>query len=140
MILGINAILNKKISAWEFINYYILAVSRERELHRDSQYSFSVMKDTFELQLYPEVTPRRTYHYINFDIGETYLEDFTVSDKERDELRDMAQKVVWSTSFAPVGTIGNIIVEEIISFLEDDKSTKEVADIIQSRVSLYMAE
>lgn len=140
LIFGINHASEQKEASWDFLEYYILAVAGEAERHLDEGRSFSILKDTFEKQLYPVANPEIKYSFWNSYSGEMYEGYPVITDEMRDELRNMADKLVWSTSFVPSGKVGEIVTEEMLSYLRGNKTAKEVADIIQSRVSIYMSE
>lgn len=70
-----------------FLPYYIMETARERERNKDVFYLFSILKDTFELQLYPEASSKTSYSFTNYYTGESYQKYSVITDKSRDALK-----------------------------------------------------
>lgn len=133
--LGMNSASKQKEAAWEFLEYYLLNYAQTK-----NQYGavFSVLTETFEQQLYLEpVTYRLT---TNIYTGEDMeKESFMLEEEDRELIRHMVERAECS-NLMQHGIVGDIIMEEVRYYLKGEKTAQEVAEIIQNRVSLYMAE
>lgn len=144
--LALSAQSANKEAAWEFIEYH---------LERDSS-GFSTRKSILDRQMEEAVTVSYLLdddgnpildadgnpipHFLGailWDIGEEYT--FRTPTEEEvqfvRELIESASKVQGTDS-----KIAEMILEEAQPFFQGQKSAEEVADIIQSRVQLYMDE
>ncbi len=146
---AINSASEKKAQAWEFLEYYLLEYGRRAN---GQMISFSVLWDCFESQLYPQLPEgsdgswyRNPYMYNPMVDSEadkakaTFEEKYDYTEEERDAVRHMVEHAK-AMENGRDGVIGNIVMEEALMYLEGDKTAEEVAEIIQSRVSIYMAE
>ena len=79
-------------------------------------------------------------HEISSSIGVDGItvEVKALSDSEAEQLSRLVKTV--STTYSPDNDIFNIIEEEASAYYEGQKSIEEVANIIQSRVSIYLSE
>lgn len=128
-----SATLNKE-EAWAFLEFYISEYAATRNGIYDS---FSVLSDKFENQL--NLTSGDMQNtYVNPYNLQTYPVRYDYTEQERDSIRNMVNHLEVLSFDA--GKIGEIVFEETESFFQGDKTASDVAEIIQSRVSLYMAE
>lgn len=111
---------NKK-GAWEFIKYLIT------EGAWDNTYGISVNKEVLEAQTAEAMSPSKE--------DETKV---IATEEDKQQFYDlMDQSVFYGTASDKAA---DIIMEEAAAFLAGDKTAEETARIIQSRVSLLVAE
>ncbi|MDE6640972.1 MAG: hypothetical protein K2K63_10630 [Acetatifactor sp.] len=131
--LGINSASDRKEGAWAFIEYIILNGVDEK----DPYAKFSVLKEKFERQLYPEDEDGK---YQNIFFNEPVHTGLTPPTEEQaDRMRYIVDHAVWRDS-AAYRDIQMIIREEAPYFFAGDKSAEAVADVIQRRISIMLAE
>lgn len=127
--------------AWEFIRYYLTD-----EYQEGLDYQFPVKKSALA-KLEQEAMERPYWEY---DDGtkEYYDETYWIYDKEviidpmtKEEATEFTE---FLSSLTLVGSydqsVSEIINEEAQAFFEGQKTAQQVADIIQSRVQLYISE
>ncbi len=129
--------------AWDFVKYYLT----EEYQTSDSMYGMSVMKSAFEKQA--KKSMEKPY-WINEETGEKVEYDYTtwINDEEvilepfTQEEMEAACNFVYSVEKRAFFNqdIMNIIKEEAESFFEGQKSARDVAQIIQSRVQIFVDE
>ncbi len=114
-----------KDGAWAFIEYML---SKEQQSWYASEYQkFPVRKDEYFDYLEKPYGP-----------GEKYA-DMVLSEEYRDEITYMCEHM-FIDNFRKDTQIYEILIEEVQALLAGDKTAKETAKIIQSRVQLYMNE
>lgn len=144
--LALSAQSANKEAAWEFIEYH---------LERDS-FGFSTRKSVLDRQMEEAMTVSyylddegnplldadgnpvpQGYYSVSWGIGEEYTFR-TPTEEEVQLVRELIESA--SKVQATDSQIREIILEEAQPFFQGQKSVDEVADIIQSRVQLYMNE
>lgn len=149
---GVYTITGKskhKEGAWEFVKYALQA---------DSQYggSFSVLKSDLEQAFEEAMTPEydldengdplldaegnkveRSKGGYSYGSGST-IELYAATQDEIDGLKELIDSATLSIS-APMDVL-TIISEESQAYFEEQKTVDEVADIIQSRLQIYVSE
>lgn len=139
---GSQLAINKKSSnpdkAWSFIKYYLLNGSEEG--------GFPVVKEQFEEKLlqdmekYYESTTEGTFEMPRkaFFDGDVHLYVYEASPEDVAAVKELVKRA--EGKFHYHVEIQKIINEEAASYLAGQKSAKEVAALIQNRVSLYLKE
>ena len=126
-------------AAWEFVKKFY-----SDEYQKDT-YEFPVKKSAFEEKV--SAATQKPF-YMDGDERIEY-EDYTYIGGEEIELKPMTQEEVtevvnfiksMSLVYNSNQSVNDIISEEASAFYSGQKSAKEVADIIQSRVSIYVNE
>ncbi|MCR5101826.1 MAG: extracellular solute-binding protein [Butyrivibrio sp.] len=149
-ILGINSASKNKDVAWKFIEYYLT--------YEDDQMSTTI--PTLKSQLNKIVEEARTVKY-QTDVDGNYVLDengekipvdsertisygdweykyHTITDEEIQTLQELLDSCRTKSDYDQ--QIINIISEETEAFFAGQKTAAEVADIIQSRVKIYVNE
>lgn len=129
--LGINSASANQEGAWDFIEYTLISAEEE------SSDPFSVLQDKFEKQLFPDFDPEAPRY--NQYLDETLPGRSAVTEEQAEGMRNIIAHSVWRN---PIGNaeIRSIIMEETPYFFEGDKTAEDVAEIIQSRVTLLLNE
>ena len=144
-ILAINAKSKNKDGAWQFIRQQLTKDAQESNSGRGG--GFPVMKSALEKQFEEAMTEE----YYEDEEGNKKrsekttwgYEDFTVriyaaKDYEVEAIRNLIENT--DTLYQYDQKMMEIITEEANAFFEGQKSAKEVADIIQNRVQIYVNE
>ncbi len=139
-----------KDTAWDFIKSAVYAP--ENILRHNG---FSIFKDTARIQCEEDKEMEYTYYFSGGASGHTYdPENPTTEDDLRspgviclfsDEDAEKLLSYINDNCGSPIGEsvpsdVISIINEEISSFTSGAKSAEECAKVIQSRVSIYLAE
>ena len=151
---GISAASKFKDEAWSFIKMFLTG-----EVDAEDRWSQSISRAAFEKQAADEMIPLAERDFSKgVEIVEFYagggasmwmvnsLSEINLSDYPNYELTqkevDTARSVIESATrvYASDETISKIISEEIEAFIRGAKSAEDVAQIIQSRVSIYVSE
>ncbi len=119
---GINHRAASKEGAWAFMEF-LLSPAYQKE-----QGYFSARQDVFEAQLAARL-----------DMGPLNLEKDYLTEEDKQNLREIANHTVRMQTVLPT-EIWTIIYEEVQPLWFGDKTAKEAADVIQSRVSLLLEE
>ena len=131
-----------KDGAWEFLKTFI-----EEDYQKNSvEWNFPVLRSALEAQFeeamtseYTEIDgekveqPKTSWGWDDFE-----AEIYAAKQEEVDAVKALIESAdgVISTS----EEIGNIISEEAKAYFEGQKSAKDVADVVQSRVQIYVNE
>ncbi len=78
------------------------------------------------------------YSLFSYGIDDFTFEIFAVTQEEKDKITDTIDKIDSAVQFSPPGA--EIIFEEAASYFSGDKTVDEVAEIIQSRVNIFINE
>lgn len=138
---------DKKEGAWEFLRQFY---TYEYQKNPNGYIGIPTRQDAFEKKLEYAQTKKT---YTDEDgtkvdpVSMTYgFDDYMVSigpiDKEEAEIvRSLVGRIGICTSYdVVIEDISKIIEEEMKAFFAGDKSAKEAAEIIQSRVNIYISE
>ena len=126
---------------WEIIRQFYLA-----EYQDTIQWEFPIRKSSFDKQA--EESKDRPY-WIDSDGVKQYEDDIVYTNSAQIKISPLTQQEVdfmkdyissLSLVYSPNQNVNNIIFEEASAFFSDQKSAKEVADIIQSRLTIYVNE
>jgi hypothetical protein len=71
-------------------------------------------------------------------IGDTQIEVKPLSQQDVDMVKDFVESL--SLTYSPNQEVSNIVNEEAAAYFKGQKTAQEVADIIQSRVSIFVNE
>lgn len=141
--LGISSKSKHKDAAWEFISTFI----KEEYQNGDSMWGFPILKSALDAQLTEAMTPQYSTdengNQIEVSVMGYGWDDFSVEiyaakQEEVDAVRALIDSVDTAVEYNQ--QISTIISEEAAPFFEGQKSASEVADIIQSRVQIYINE
>ena len=136
---GISTQSKNKDAAWEFLKIYY------SDKYQEDLYNFPITKKYFDKQA-KAATERPFYEE---DGEKVYYDEYCYVGSEDIKLRPMTQEEVTDVEnfikslsfvYSYNQNVDNIIFEEASAFYSGQKSAKEVADIIQSRVSIYVNE
>ena len=145
--LGMSAKSPNKDGVWQFLRKGITKEEQEKDDARMGNYGFPVMKSALELQFKRDMEeeyyedadgtkhkqPKTTWGYDDLSI-----EIYAASEEEVAAVRDLIESV--TSLYQYDEQINNIIMEESKAYFEGQKSAKDAADIIQSRVQIYVNE
>ncbi|HBA69772.1 MAG TPA: hypothetical protein DCZ40_10520, partial [Lachnospiraceae bacterium] len=145
-ILGINARSKNKDGAWQFIRRQLTKEAQESNAGRGG-FGFPVMKSALEKQFeedmkeeyYEDVdgtkkrTEKTSWGYDDFSVR-----IFAAKDYEVETIRNLINST--DTRYQYDEKMMSIITEEANAFFEGQKTAKEVADIIQNRIQVYVNE
>lgn len=116
-----------KDGVWEFIEYYLT--------EGDDMYRYGFPNSWSKLENMIEETTEMTYDY-----GGERFKSHVPSQEEIDQVLDVIRAGKNRNTSADEGTLRQIINEEAVAFFQGQKTVDEVADIIQSRASVYVSE
>ncbi|WMC92634.1 ABC transporter substrate-binding protein [Kineothrix sp. MB12-C1] len=145
-VLGMSAKSKNKEGVWEFLRIAITKESQEKSDNR-GRWGFPIMKSALELQFteamkedyYEDADgnqikqPKTSWSYDGYD-----MEIYAATEEEIKEVRSLIESI--DTQYQYDEQMNAIISEEAAAFFEGQKNAKEVADIIQSRVQIYVNE
>ncbi|MBQ3665058.1 MAG: extracellular solute-binding protein [Lachnospiraceae bacterium] len=138
--LGICSKSKHKDIAWDFVKqmYSYDELSKEK-------WSFPVRKDALD-QYFEEMKNRPletaedgTQYYTQWGMNDIELYIGNPTDEDINQMKEMINKADTLMNYSD-SDIFSMIEEESESFFKGEKTAKEVADIIQSRVSIYVKE
>ena len=138
--LAISSQSQNKDAAWSFIKIFL-----SEEFQDQLEYSFPVRKSSFEKAA--EESTHKEY-YMDGDEKIEYDDTYYIGGQEVIAKPLTNEDVVKITNFIKSLTlvydyndsVNNIIFEEASAYFSGQKSAEEVADIIQSRLSIYVNE
>ena len=145
-IMAINAKSQYKDGAWKFIRQQLTKEAQESNTDRGG-FGFPVMKSALDKQFEEDMTEdyyedengnkvrseKTTWGYENFSV-----KIFAAKDYEVEAVRSLIEST--DTMYQYDEKMIGIITEEANAFFEGQKSAKEVADIIQNRIQVYVNE
>lgn len=143
--LAISDKCGNKDEAWQFVRQFLTYKYQKKEA-----YAIPTRKDAFEIKLEhamakeaytdkdgDEVQPYQNgygWSDLNLDLG-------PLSEEEAQMARDIVARVGKISSYDTVTSdISNIITEELEALYTGDKTAKDTAGVIQSRVKIYVSE
>lgn len=143
---GITEKCKNKEAAWEFVKT-ILSYEYQKQ---NNYYGLPIRKDVLEKKLEQAMA---TKEYIDEDGNKVEPQEYSywtedgeiklgvLNQEEVDEIKHIISQVDRCSSYSQtIGEIVNIITEEANVYFDGKKSAKEIADIIQSRVTIYVNE
>ncbi|WP_044974637.1 extracellular solute-binding protein [Ruminococcus sp. HUN007] len=126
-----------KDAAWEFIKSFITKEYQD-EMNKGYTNSFPIRKDSFDALLKKAKNPDEYCYYSVTKPDGTYAEMNPIDDSTSEKFRkavESADRCVFSDE-----RIETIIDEALDQVFNDQKSSQEAADEIQSKVSTYLNE
>lgn len=145
--LGISAKSKNADGAWDFISTFISKDFQEGSVEELGGWGFPVMKSAidkqFELDMTPEYTKDENGNEIEQVKTSWGMEGFSMDiyaakQEDVDAVKDLMNRV---DKIAVHDTqLYDIVIEEVEPFFEGQKTAQEVADIIQSRIQIYVDE
>ncbi len=140
---AISAKSENKDAAWEFIKYFISEDYQENEI----KWEIPVLKSAFDKRMEKAMTP--TYYtdengqqqeeiVVSYGDDDLNIDIYAATQEDVDTLRNLIERV--DRAYIQDEKVFEIVNEEASVFFNGQKSAKEVADIIQSRVSIYVNE
>ncbi len=126
---------------WKILRQFLT-----KEYQNEINYEFPITREAFE-KLAKESMEREYWldddgkkHYEDdyYWIGDTQVIIPPCDQKDIDTVRSFVESL--SLVYSPNKNVTNIVNEEASAFFSGQKSAKEVADIIQSRLSIYVNE
>lgn len=139
---GINTGSEVKEGAWEFLRTFLLEDYQKNGMHMVFPVLQSVLDAQFEEAVTPEYgeengmqteMPKTSVRY-----GDWETEVYAATKEQVEEIKALIELTDGIYSYPQ--EIAAIIDEEAAPFFDGKKSAKEVADIIQSRVQIYVNE
>ena len=127
--------------AWQFVRQFFT-----EEYQDELEYCFPILQSSFdkvaelslEKEFYLDEDGTKNYVDDSYYIGDT---EITIPPLTRDELEEVKQFIYGLNKVYDYNeNVYNIINEEASAFFSGQKSAEEVAQIIQSRVSIYVNE
>lgn len=143
--LGINSKSGNKEGAWQFIRTGIAKEAQE-DADRDS-WGFPIMKSALEAQFQKDMTDeyyelpdgtKEKQAKTSWGYGSFNMDIYAATEEQVAVVRNLIDSV--SQMYQYDEEINNIITEESAAFFEGQKTAKDVADMIQSRVQIYVNE
>lgn len=140
--IGINVNSKHKEAAWDFVKQLL---SLEYQTER-AKVSFPILKVALEAKFEENMTPE--YREINGEqieqpkvevgYGDWNGKLYVATEEEINAVRTLIEYADGITTLPQ--EVSNMVLEEAETFFEGQKSAREVADIIQSRVQIYVNE
>ncbi len=115
--------------------------------YQDSiEYDFPIRKDKFdalakksmEKESWVDDDGVKHYEEEYYWIGDTQIEVKPLSQQDVDTVKDFVESL--SLTYSPNQEVSNIVNEEAAAYFKGQKTAQEVAEIIQSRVSIFVNE
>ena len=140
--IGINAKSENKEGAWEFVKTFI-----EEDYQMNSiEWNFPVLRKALDAQFEEAMTPE--YMEVDGEKVEQPKTSWGWDDFEaeiyaaKQEEVDAVKALIESADgvITNIDEISTIITEEAAAYFEGQKSAKDVADVVQSRVKIYVNE
>ena len=139
--IAVNAASDQKDACWSFVRRFLLD-DYQNTIEMYWPVSISALDQlankAMEPIYYTDENGQKVEDHIIMNIGGENVELPRISDSEVDRiyafLRGLSSKAYFDRS------VENIIVEEAAAFFEGQKSARDVAGVIQSRVQIYINE
>ncbi|MED1060279.1 ABC transporter substrate-binding protein [Bacillus mycoides] len=126
---GINEKSPVKKEAWDFLKFLMSEERQESKKFHDKSNAFPINKNAYEKQI-------KTLK----EVGKLEHPNGSVNVTES-EIQELEKMVAGINAQSPIETkIGSIIKEESKSYFSGQKSAKDVAALIQNRVTTYINE
>jgi len=145
-LLAISSKSKNKDVAWEFIKQFYIPEDSEEGKFSSYAFGFPIIQSELDKKLEDAKTPD-TYTDENgneqvsenvWTIGDVEVKVGVASDDDIKAIKDIINSIDGRNSYDI--KIGEMITEEAEAFFKGQKTAKEVADIIQSRISMYVKE
>ena len=145
-LLAISSKSKNKDVAWEFIKQFYIPEDSEERNFSSYAFGFPIIQSELDKKLEDAKTPD-TYTDENgneqvsenvWTIGDVEVKVGVASDDDIKAIKDIINSIDGRNTYDI--KIGEMITEEAEAFFKGQKTAKEVADIIQSRISMYVKE
>lgn len=145
-LLAISSKSKNKDVAWEFIKQFYIPEDSEERNFSSYAFGFPIIQSELDKKLEDAKTPD-TYTDENgneqvsenvWTIGDVEVKVGVASDDDIKAIKDIINSIDGRNTYDV--KIGEMITEEAEAFFKGQKTAKEVADIIQSRISMYVKE
>ena len=131
--------------AWAFVKYFLSEEYQDTMSSRDSG-SFPVRKSSLRKQAeaskerpyWEDENGKKEYYDQTYWLGESEIKIGVNTDEDNQKVMDLINSTTSVSRYD--SELNKIITEESAFFFEGQKSAQEVAEIIQNRVSNYIAE
>lgn len=133
-IFGITKNCEEKEVAWKLIREYFLPKNTEDTYY--SSYNFSIRQDEFDKFCENAMSEDNNG---SWGWGDFSVEIKPATQEQVDEVKDLIANIT-AVEGAVSSDVMNIINEEAAAYFSGQKSAEEVAEIIQSRVWVYLSE
>lgn len=139
--LGINAASEKKEAAWAFLEYLLSEGMQDDQLRKQSR--FPARKDVLEAYFQELIGMKNDEEEVrpvlNMFTEEYQMGRIPFTEEDRAALMAMLEHMeAAQTMFAE--TTQTIIAEELSAYFKGDKTAKDAAGIIQSKIRIYLME
>jgi len=131
-----------KEGAWEVLKYYLSEAYQDKAV-----YGLPVLKSSFDKKAKEAMTPEMYEDEtgkmvedvkVSFYADDMQFEVYAASQTDVDEVTSIMERV--DSLYFYNEDIINIVTEEAGAYLSGDKTAEEVGQLIQNRVSIYLAE
>ena len=143
--IAITSKANNKYGAWDFVKYFYSEEYQDQYANNNA-YNFPIRISSLEKQAesakerpyWEDENGEKQYYDNNYWIGGEPINLGVNTDEDNARMMEFIRSVHVSGRYDQ--TVYDIVNEEAAAYFEGQKSAKEVADIIQNRVSVYIAE
>ena len=143
--IAITSKANNKEGAWEFVKYFY-SEDYQDQYATNQAYQFPIRISSLEKQAeaakerpyWEDENGEKQYYDNNYWIGGESINIGVNTDADNVRMIDLIRSATVSGRYDQ--KVYDIVNEEAAAYFEGQKSAKEVADIIQNRVSNYIAE
>lgn len=136
--LAINAGSEKKDEAWRFVRYYLLNGYKGNGLPICKEQFEEAMSTSMEKEYAINGEDQYEIPKLTWGSGGNYIEIYAADLETVSAIKELAAGAEYKFQYHTA--IQAIINEEAESYFAGQKTTKEVAAVIQNRVSLYLQE
>lgn len=133
---GITKYCEHTDMAWEFLRE--LYLPSDDSYYGSNYYSGSILKSEFD-KFFADATNAENYKNLNWSWGNFETEIHAPSQEEVDTVKDIILNSTAVNGAVSTGVL-NIIKEEASAYFSGQKTAKDVAAIIQSRIEIYLSE
>ncbi|PXV86723.1 carbohydrate ABC transporter substrate-binding protein (CUT1 family) [Lachnotalea glycerini] len=143
ILLGISSKSSNKEGAWEFVKRFLTSDYQ----NSSDVYSFPILKTALDAKFQEAMTPE---YYVDengnqteatktsWGFGDVNLEVYAATQEQVDAVKSLIDSA--DSAYEYNEEMFSIITEEAAAFFAGQKDAKAVADVIQSRVQIYVNE
>lgn len=139
--MGISAKSKNKAAAWDFISSCFT-----EEYYEQNHWDLATLESQLDKQIaeakekpsYIDENGEKVEYDDTYYIGDTEYTIHPITDAKAQEIKDFITSV--KTSYSYDEELLNILTEETSAYFQGQKSAKEVAGVIQSRLQIYVNE
>ena len=135
--LGISVYSQNKVAAWDFFRFVL---SEEYQKDNSYKYGFPTNKAAFELMITEAqiINNEKSPNAIGYSWNDTHLAYKAASQSQIDKIVNLINNAEGVTRYDE--NVTQIISEAVGPFFSSEHSAEETAEIIQSRVEVYVSE